>query len=368
MNIVGVHTEPGPVGWLRCWNWTTQLQGRGHNVKHRPDKSEQFDLETVDDYLRGADVVITCRMAQAKTFAALLAGRHLYGYKLIVDTDDNSDALPSFNFAYTDYHTGAGVSRIARGELREADLVTVSTDHLGEWAKKYAKRVVTIPNCVNPARYNVPIRHKEDRHRDDFRIYWGGGGGHYEDLLILKEPLLQLFHENPRVKLIFSNILPDWAASLPPYRCFFLRFAPWNAYPKVMKWGCFDLALAPLVDNEFNRCKSNIKYLEYAMSGVPGVYQDIKAYESVYDGLTGLKATTPSSWYNKIKLMLDNPILRESIADQARRDVLTRWTLDRWIVKYEKMLKELVGDKPTRPIELSYIKEGDAPEVIQWAT
>src|SRR5688572_12556276 len=174
-------------------------------------------------------------MAHAQVFAALLAGRKLYGYKLLVDTDDNSDDLPKFNYAYPDYHSGAGTARLVHAQLREADLVTVSTPRLAEWARKYAGRVVVMPNCIDTKLYaSVRSREKEARHRDDIRIYWGGGGGHYDDLLKVRDTLLRIFAERPNVKLIFSNFLPDWAADLPPYRCFMIRFAHFNAYPKVL--------------------------------------------------------------------------------------------------------------------------------------
>src|SRR5206468_4657039 len=134
-------------------------------------------------------------------FAGLLAGRKLYGYKLIVDTDDNSDAIPLYNQAYADYNSGASTARLVRGELREADLVTVSTKPLAAWATKYAKRVVVIPNVIDTRLHTeVRGRQKEARHKDDVRIYWGGGGGHYDDLLVAKAALLRIFKERPNVK------------------------------------------------------------------------------------------------------------------------------------------------------------------------
>lgn len=347
MKIVGIHLEPGAVGWLRCWNWTTALKDCGHEVRHQPHASKQFEWDRLDDLVHDADVVITGRMAHAQVFAALLAGRKLYGYKLVVDTDDNSDDLPHFNYAFPDYHSGAGTARLVRAELREADLVTVSTDRLGEWARKYAAKVVVIPNAIDPRMYsNVKERQKEERHRGDVRIYWGGGGGHYDDLLSVKDPLLRIFRERPNVKLVFSNFIPDWAVDLPPFRAFMVRFAHFNAYPKVLKWLCPDIAIAPLVEHEFNRCKSNIKYLTYAMADVPGVYQDIDAYDSVTHGLTGLKARTADDWHAAVNTLIDNKELAGSIARQAKRDVYARWLTDHHIARYEAMLKELVGTKP----------------------
>jgi glycosyltransferase involved in cell wall biosynthesis len=356
VNIVGIHLEPGGVGWLRCWNWTTALRRRGHKVKHQPHASKQFEWHQLDDYLGDADVVIAGRMAHAQLFAALLAGRSRYHYKLVVDTDDNSDDIPHFNYAHPDYHPGTNVSRLIRTELREADLVTVSTQPLAAWASQYAKRIVVAPNCVDTRLYDgVRSRQKEHRHRNDLRIYWGGGGGHYDDLLVARDAVLRIMRERPNAKLIFSNFIPDWAADLPPFRVFMIRFAHFNAYPKVLKWLCADVAIAPLVDNAFNTCKSNIKYLTYAMSDIPAVYQDLAPYSNVLHGVTGMKAATSDDWYEHLNTLLDYPELRATIAREAKRDVLANWTIDRHIVRYEAMLSELANQHIP---ELTYLTEG----------
>lgn len=361
MKIVGIHLEPGPVGWYRCWNWTTALNLRGHDVKHHPHESKQFEWHEIDDYLRGTDVVIAGRMHHAQVFAALMAGRDIYKYKLVVDIDDAADVTPKYNQSFVDYHSGTGMTRIVRGELREADLVTVSTAPLKEWADKYAKRTVIVPNCVSPHLYSqVRTRQKEARHQNDIRIYWGGGGGHYDDLLVAKDALLRVFHERPNVKLIFSNFLPDWAVDLPPFRVFMVRFAHFNAYPKVLKWLCADVAIAPLVDNEFNRCKSHVKWLDYSMAGIPGVYSDLEPYSTVEHGVTGLKARNSQEWYDHIGRLIDEKEFAGRIAMQAREEVLSRWTINHHIGRYESMLQELVDFKVPK---LQYLREGEICQI-----
>ncbi len=355
MNVVGIHLEPGPVGWYRCWNWTTALAKRGHNVKHRPHAATQFEWNEIDNYLKDANVVIAGRMHHGEVFAALMAGRDRYGYKLVVDTDDNSDMLPVYNQAFSDYHPAAGPNRIVRGELREADLVVVSTAPLKEWAQKYARReVIVMPNCVDMSLYSsVRSREKEPRHQDDQRIYWGGGAGHYGDLMLVKDAILRIMDERPNVKLVFSNVMPDWAADLPPFRCFFIRCAHMNAYHKILRWLCVDVGIAPLVDNDFNRCKSHVKYLDYAMAGIPGVYQHLEPYKSVADGVTGLKAGSSDEWYSAITRLLDDPELRAWISTAARLD-MANWNIDQHVLRYEQMLEELLRPVP----KFEYLSEG----------
>ncbi len=346
MKIAAFHLEPGGVGWHRVWCWSEGLKRLGHDVYHRPHEGNQYEIGDLDRILHDRDVVIVGRMHRADSFAALMAGRHLYKYKLIVDTDDDQDSIPSYNQAHDDYHSGTGLVRLIRSELKEADLVTTSTEPLANVERKYAKQVVVVPNVIDPRMYQtVKDREKEPRHRGDLRIYWGGGGGHYDDLLVAKDAVLRVFHERPNVKLVFSNFIPDWAADLPPFRVFMIRFAKFNAYPKVLRWLCADVGIAPLVDNVFNRSKSHVKYLSYAMAGIPGVYSSLLPYASVEHGLTGLKAENTDEWYEAINTLLDNPSQRKSIASFAVQDVMDKWTVDRWLPRYEQMLSEAVAVK-----------------------
>lgn len=360
MRIVGIHLEPGAVGWHRVWNWTTAMERRGHKVWHKPHVGTQFNVlgpGEMDSILRGADVVVAGRMAHGQLFAGLLAGRDLYRYKLVIDTDDNADVVPEYNFSHSDYHAGKDVQRLVRAEFKQADLVTVSTPPLAEWVSKYSKSApVLVPNVVDVSLYkDVVGREKEPRHRKDKRIYFGSGGNHYGDLLVVKDAVLQVFHERPDVKLVFTQFIPDWAADLPPFRVFVIRSARLEEYPQVLKWICADVALAPLVDNEFNRCKSHVKYLDYTMAGIPGVYSSLLPYQSVEHGLTGLKAANTEEWYEAINTLLDNPSQRMSMAACAMQDVMDNWTMDKWASHYEAMLQEA---KSLSAPEFQFLAEG----------
>jgi hypothetical protein len=46
-----------------------------------------------------------------------------------------------------------------------------------------------------------------------------------------------------------------------------------------------DLLIAPLVDNPFNRCKSNIKWLEFSALGIPMAGQNICTYNKYTNNL-----------------------------------------------------------------------------------
>ena len=53
-----------------------------------------------------------------------------------------------------------------------------------------------------------------------------------------------------------------------------------------LRW---DFAIAPLEDDPFTRCKSDLKYLDYGALAIPAVFSDVRPYcETVRHRETGL--------------------------------------------------------------------------------
>ena len=54
-------------------------------------------------------------------------------------------------------------------------------------------------------------------------------------------------------------------------------------YPRELSQKNLDVVVAPLIDNIFNRCKSNIKFLEMSALGIPCICQDLIPYSPYTD-------------------------------------------------------------------------------------
>jgi len=256
------------------------------------------------------------------------------------------------------WHNATGFIRIAETQYRQCDAVTASTEPLRQATDHYNARVIHVPNLVDPGLYEgVRTRKKEARHTDDIRIYWGGGGGHYDDLLIVKEALLQVCAERPNVKLVFGNMVPGWAMDLPSSRVFYTRLVKFSMFRKLLPWLCIDIGIAPLVNNPFNQCKSHVKYLDYAMAGIAGVYTDIESYDTVLDNVTGLKAG-PDEWYNQIMKLVDDRELRQELGRNAKAHVLKELTVDTQARRYETFLREVIDTKARPPLIVKELDEG----------
>jgi glycosyltransferase involved in cell wall biosynthesis len=86
--------------------------------------------------------------------------------------------------------------------------------------------------------------------------------------------------------------------------------------------------LIPRKDNYFNRCKSNIKFLEASMLEIPVVATSFK--NGPYEELTtdiGLKAKNDDEFRVFTEMLIDNEYLRRKIGINAKEYVLKHYSI-----------------------------------------
>lgn len=101
-------------------------------------------------------------------------------------------------------------------------------------------------------------------------------------------------------------------------------------YPKKLTELSLDISICPLEDNPFNQCKSNIKWMESAMAGVPVVASNVYPYEtSIEHGITGFLVKDNNDWTKYLSKLIDNPELREKMAKAAKEEVLEKYNIEK---------------------------------------
>ena len=100
-------------------------------------------------------------------------------------------------------------------------------------------------------------------------------------------------------------------------------------YPSFTSWFSshlrWDIAISPLEDTPFNRCKSDIKFLDYSAIGAAGIYSQVPAYESSVRHLeTGwLAENEVEAWVEALEALLSDDGLRTQLAQNATRYLYT---------------------------------------------
>lgn len=330
-------------------------------------------VSTVESFLDrppdDLDVAIVQRNAVppelVEPFLEALADREI---PLVVDIDDDLFAIDPTDDSYSDY--AADLVPLKR-LLGAADLVTVSTEHLGQAMRAHARRVAVVPNMLDellwfgglPA-FPAPFERRRPAvratagarrgrwrvrtHRTRCNVVYIGSRTHARDLALLR-PVVERLRERRDldVRLFVVGGEPDRPRSDRWYTRVHIP-AGASRYPTFVSWlrsraTEWDVAVAPLLDTPFNRSKSDLKHLEYAALGLPGIYSDVVPYrESVRDGETGLVVPNDEgAWYDAIARLALDDALRAELATAARARVVAERCLRHESVDYVCLLRDL---------------------------
>lgn len=214
---------------------------------------------------------------------------------------------------------------------KHADVVTASTAPLAEKLKKFNANVRIVPNRLDSELWNLhqqrdhsqgPFARKEG---DPIRIGYIGTPTHDADLDVVAEAMQILqkkYGSKIEIEVIggFQKRTPTFGkrVGLPKK----------NDYPNFVNWlqqrVHWDIGIIPLVDDEFNKSKSYLKFLEYAALDMAIVVSAVPAYKDVAKNKINciVAENDLNSWIDSISQLISDNDLRKKLAKKARNDVL----------------------------------------------
>ena len=237
------------------------------------------------------------------------------GTRIVVDVDDHVDGLAPGNVAIDFWHPDR--SKWYHEIIEMADSVTVSTPWLKEqYGGTYC------PNFIVPEDWQQPPRHKRD---DSVLILCAAALGRIGDYNTIEKPLRAAL-ALPNVKVMFVAYMPEWALAYPPGKVIHSRWWSRELFPQFLRWLAPDIVVSPLEHNDFNRAKSNIKWLESAMCGATFVGERWgELLRTVNEGETGVLAESEAEWTSSLIALCQDPTRRRVLAHNARHDVRDGW-------------------------------------------
>lgn len=215
------------------------------------------------------------------------------GIRLVYDIDDVcfGEDIPHYNpfrTAFTDPVIIDGIKRM----MELCDEMTVTTPALKKYYQDNTnqKNITVIPNY--PPRfwignmYNTKQRSKiYDKHAKKPRILYAGSSSHF-DIKNNNQHIDDLSHVNSYIIKTLNKYQWVFVGGIPYQLKSYvnsgkIEYHKWNHlydYPYEISKLEITASIIPLQDNQFNRGKSDIKFLECAALGIPAVCQDIGVY------------------------------------------------------------------------------------------
>lgn len=175
------------------------------------------------------------------------------------------------------------------------------------------KQIHILPNCF-PFELE-PFDSLYSSKEQELILAWGGSLGHMADLLSIAPLLREVLEETPHLRLhIMGNkAIPD-LLRLPADR---FQFTAWGAVQDYFRFlRNAHLGVIPLLDTEYNRCRSDIKAVELAALGVLPLVPDILPYQEFIQ-TNGIQ---PYRNFQELKERIAHYIMRpERIREEAER-------------------------------------------------
>jgi len=276
---------------------------------------------------------------------------HRHGGKIIFEADDLIDSGTK--------RVNLDMNEEAVAEFNKTislcDAVTVTTPYLASVYGKLNPKVYVLPNYLD-RKWWGESEERPKRIDKTIRIGWAGGRTHYEDLRMVVPVLKRLVEKFDFLRFVYcgyggmssERLLTEvgWGEDVfreipREKREFYIGVEP-EYWPDKLRTLDFDIGIAPLINDHFNRCKSNIKFLEYSSEKIPAVYSPTVYKDTVEPGVTGFIAETENEWEHYLEKLILNEEIRRDLAQRAFDEVQGKWLLENHWQEWEKVYKEVV--------------------------
>lgn len=294
--------------FYRCIEPARVLRERGHDAT----SSRTIGLGEA----ASADVVVFARSSEAPAVALMkqLLAMTSHRPKIVYEIDDDLLNLPTHQVIAHDHYANQARRDRITFLAQHADVFTAPTAHLVDQFNKdvgtlrEGTEAFVVPNYV-PERFVVD---KVPERAGPPVIGWAGSYTHRLDFEQVILPLRRALRETDasvhligadytgRIRAAAHVPAPEefggpapWVAAVQAAAAR-TRFTPWTeGVPAYLEQLDFTIGLAPLVDDLFNRSKSDIKLKEYAARGIAPIASDVGPYADssvprlgVYEGAT----------------------------------------------------------------------------------
>jgi O-antigen biosynthesis protein len=268
----------------------------------------------------------------------LIDGAKKLGKEIIFETDDlvfdpkyvqDTDHYKKMNTLERKQYEKGVAEEILKDPYVKTCVTT--TAYLAKILDNYGKKVFVSKNKLSLKELEVAEKIVSERRCKEVsnivRIgYFAGTKGHDQNLATIEDVLVRILEKYPNTKLVLAgplNVgdrfdeLRDRIEKLP--------FAPWEEHLKNIF--NVDINIIPLENNPFCESKSELKFFEAGIIGVPSVAVSNQTYrEAIDDGEDGFLAGSDEEWFEKLEKLILDENLRHIIGKEAREKSLREYT------------------------------------------
>jgi len=364
-----------------------------------------------DDWLKQYDIIHYHRtLGPYEQMESLIEKFNSLGIVSIMDLDDYW--APGTHHPAYHLIKNNEIDKKILNNLKVAKNITTTTNLFADEIKKFNKNVFVLPNAIDPTEKQfTPNLQKSDR----IRIGWLGGSSHLKDLEILNNvvgclradglldkvqfvlcgfdtrgthTMIDSITGEQKTRAIkplesvwykYEQIFTDnYQTISPEYKDFLMKFTL-DEYPNISNepyrrvwtkpistyasnYNLFDISLAPLEENIFNKVKSQLKVIEAGFHHKAIIAQNFGPYKIdlkntiKYGGGFDMTANSVlvdsnknhKDWYSAIKKLIQNPEVVTALQENLHNTIKDIYSMDKVTEQRRTLYLDLLNNKITK--------------------
>jgi len=296
---------------MKVLSYVKGMDGCTYHRIHLPNQSIDADVRTItqlsEEDLAWCDILHYSRHTMVAV-DFLNKFRDKYGFKIVVDTDDWWEV--GKDHPKYEWWKRSNISLQVRQHLMNADAVTCTHGYLAELVPN--KNVYILPNLISYGKGQ--FKYKAQKKSERVRLLYASTIMNYANTELIAGAMRRLSHlnieiviagyqENPLFDILVKNLTAD--GKIPH------SFLPWADSHSYMSNYVGDIGILPSKPSQFNKCKSNLKLLEFAALKMPVVVSNTEPYLD----MPVHYANGENGWVEQITKLVEDPELRKSSGD-----------------------------------------------------
>jgi hypothetical protein len=343
LNNLGIETVIGEVGWRDDEGFVAV------STQDRLFMKNRGPIKNPKSYAGNLDVIVLKLWMWHEANDYIKRAQKM-GQTIIIDIDDWFHGLPTTNIAFQTTHPERDATWNRNHMLNSYGSVNgliTSTEFLQDFYSKHNENTYQVYNSLKPSYFMK--RHDAAGYKPT--VGWVGimiwRSGDIEELRGWLGPFLDKhdlrFHhaginyENPKEFAEIANIDPERLTGTP-------GSSP-QYYGNLLL--PMDIAIVPLNKLPFNEAKSNLKGLEYAMSGIPFVAYGSREYQKLESEGAGNTARKPKDWIKHMERLID-PAERKKQADRGYELVVDKYNIENVVHLWIDAIQRIHESNPRR--------------------
>jgi len=249
-----------------------------------------------------------------KDFLEIIPNIQRLGKKVYYDIDDDLWTIDKENPAKKAFDKEK--LNVIGQLISLSDGIICSTEYLKTKLSHLHDKIYVTPNLIE-----IPNYPKEKKTK--IRIGYAGSLSHAGDfskkLIYALQKLYGRYHK--KIEFVFVGYVPPELKDIAQY----IAGVHAPDYLQLLNHLDFDIFIIPLADTEFNKSKSNLKWLDAAISGACPVLSPVFCYNEVEHEKTGF-FVQDEQWFFILEYLINNDEVRREVANNAYEYILQNYT------------------------------------------